>query len=90
MGTRARENAMHGTTTHQVVAKEVIRSEPSKDRVYCRYCGSDHVYRLYREGFLQEKIYPLFGFYPWRCKVCSAMMMLHRRRIRKRSKHSGE
>ncbi len=53
--------------------------------VICRFCGSDRVYRLYREGFLQTRIYPLLGFYPWRCKTCATSMMLHKRKKERRT-----
>ncbi|MGD0479672.1 MAG: hypothetical protein ABSA42_05840 [Terracidiphilus sp.] len=48
-------------------------------RVRCEECGSDEVYRLIRRGFFEEKIYPLFGFYPWRCKRCRVRLMLRKR-----------
>jgi DNA-directed RNA polymerase subunit RPC12/RpoP len=50
-----------------------------KDRVYCQKCGSGRVYRVEREGFMQERIYPLFGYYPWRCELCGVYMMLKKR-----------
>jgi predicted RNA-binding Zn-ribbon protein involved in translation (DUF1610 family) len=51
--------------------------------VFCQRCGSDRVYRVFREGFLQEKIYPLLGLYPWKCKKCGERIMLRKRRLRK-------
>jgi hypothetical protein len=35
--------------------------------------------RRARTGFLQTKIYPLFGFYPWECFSCRATKMLRSR-----------
>ncbi len=29
---------------------------------------------------MQEKVYPLLGFYPWKCKVCGEQMMFRKRR----------
>jgi hypothetical protein len=80
---------MHEASTQGTFGGELTRKAEPKKRLTCPRCMSDKVYRLYREGFLQKRIYSLFGFYPWRCKVCSAHMMLHRRRIAKR-KHPGE
>lgn len=80
---------MHDMSTQQVLAGKVAHPERSKDRVHCRYCGSDKVFRLYREGFLQERVFPLLGFYPWRCKICSANMLLHKRRFKKATRHAG-
>jgi hypothetical protein len=51
----------------------------ASERVLCDECGSDKVYRIFRKGFFQEKIYPLFGFYPWRCKRCGLHLMLRKR-----------
>jgi hypothetical protein len=50
-----------------------------RGEVMCRFCRSGRVYRIYREGFLQRRIYPLFGFYPWRCRTCKTSVMLHKR-----------
>jgi len=55
------------------------------DRVRCKHCGNARVFRLFRHGFLQSTIYPLFGYYPWKCKACKESMML-RSRKRSRSK----
>jgi DNA-directed RNA polymerase subunit RPC12/RpoP len=51
-----------------------------KERVRCRECGSDKVLRVSRSGFFQLKIYPLFGFFPWRCSRCGHYVLLHKRR----------
>ena len=50
-----------------------------KDRVYCQKCSSNRVYRVERKGFMQKKIYPLFGYFPWRCKSCGDQVMLRKR-----------
>ncbi len=48
-------------------------------QVHCDECGSDEVYRIFRKGFLEQRIYPLGGFFPWRCKGCGLRLMLRRR-----------
>ncbi|SPE26300.1 hypothetical protein SBA5_540058 [Candidatus Sulfotelmatomonas gaucii] len=60
--------------------------ENLRDEVMCRFCGSDRVFRIYREGFLQRRIYSFFGFYPWRCRTCKANVMLHKRRDEERTR----
>ncbi len=45
----------------------------------CDECSSDEVYRIFRRGYFQEKIYPLLGFYPWRCKRCGLRLMMRER-----------
>jgi DNA-directed RNA polymerase subunit RPC12/RpoP len=47
--------------------------------LHCDECGSDEVYRIFRRGYLQEKIYPLLGFYPWRCKRCGMRLITRER-----------
>jgi hypothetical protein len=64
-----------------VLAGELAGVTKARDQVYCKHCGSHQVFRIFREGYLQEKIYPLFGFYPWRCKACRTSMMLHKRKL---------
>ena len=47
--------------------------------IHCDECNSDEVYRIFRKGFFQERVYPLLGFYPWRCKRCGLRLMLRDR-----------
>lgn len=35
--------------------------------------------RRARIGFLQNRIFPLFGYYPWECLVCRKTRMLRMR-----------
>jgi hypothetical protein len=44
----------------------------------CRKCGSDALRREPRHGFLQHKIFPLFGLYPWECCMCRAVRLYHK------------
>jgi hypothetical protein len=34
---------------------------------------------MQRVGFLQTRILPLFGFYPWRCPECKTRFLLRSR-----------
>jgi len=70
---------MHEASTHPILAAGLTQKQVTSS-VVCRFCGSPQIYRLYREGFLQNRIYPFFGYYPWRCKDCSSPMMLRKRR----------
>ena len=67
-------------STHGVLAGELAGITKVKDRISCKQCGSNQVFRVFREGYLQEKIYPIFGFYPWKCKACGRGMMLRKRK----------
>jgi hypothetical protein len=51
--------------------------------VHCKLCGSV-LRRLKREGFMQQKVYPIFGYYPWECPVCRKPSMVKMRYMRKR------
>ncbi len=70
---------MHEAGTDGALARELAPQGKANERVACRFCGSEQLQRLVREGYLQEWVYPLFGFYPWRCKGCASNMMLRRR-----------
>jgi hypothetical protein len=63
----------------EVKAANLIEGNSADERVHCDGCGSDEVYRIFRKGFLEERIYPMGGFYPWRCKGCGLRLMLRRR-----------
>ena len=47
--------------------------------VYCKVCGSNRMRRVHRKGFLQLNLYPLLGYYPWRCSACGVRAMLRKR-----------
>ena len=49
----------------------------------CSRCGSE-MRRLMRESFLQRKVYPLFGYYPWECPICRQPILFKKRVSRKR------
>ena len=59
--------------------EEIDQQGKTREQVTCRVCRSDRVYRLNRKGILQTWVYPLFGFYPWRCKACASNMKLRQR-----------
>jgi DNA-directed RNA polymerase subunit RPC12/RpoP len=63
----------------RALAGGIVEVNSADERVHCDQCGSDEVYRIFRKGFFQQKIYPLLGFYPWRCKRCGLRLMLRRR-----------
>jgi hypothetical protein len=57
-----------------------------RGELMCPFCSSEQVYRIHREGFLQMRIYPLFGFYPWRCRTCKTNVMLRMRKDKERTR----
>ncbi len=38
--------------------------------VFCPSCGSGALRRNAREGFLENRVLNLFGYYPWECADC--------------------
>jgi hypothetical protein len=47
--------------------------------------------RVGRHGFLQQRIYPLLGLYPWQCAICGKHALLRRRgAVMRKSHRSGE
>jgi hypothetical protein len=43
--------------------------------------------RLGRVGFLQRKVFPLFGYYPWECPICRETVMHRGRGKRHKKEH---
>ena len=52
----------------------------------CPDCGSRDLRRMRRTGFLQNKIYPMFGYYPWECALCRHVNLFKARGQRVRRK----
>ena len=71
---------MHEASIRSALAGPLVEMTAVKQRVHCRKCGSDRVYRIERKGIIQETIYPLFGYYPWSCKICRDHVMLRKRK----------
>ena len=51
--------------------------------MHCKACGNP-LRRLARKGFLQLKVYPKFGYYPWECPICRNTIMIRKQYIRKK------
>jgi hypothetical protein len=76
----------------QLVVETVAEEKVEKNhRAVCPRCGIDYLRRMSRSGFLQRVIYPIFGYYPWRCRVCRGSYMIKKRGKvdRQRRTHSG-
>ena len=48
----------------------------------CPGCGENRLFRIQRKGFLQRRIYALFGYYPWKCRRCELLQLKRVRRER--------
>lgn len=63
-----------------------------QSRVQCPTCGDEHPHRLERKGFLEQKVFPLFGFYPWLCGSCRTSFLMrkrYRRKVRSQENAAG-
>lgn len=52
--------------------------------MHCTLCACKDMLRLRRTGFLETKLFPVFGFYPWKCPQCKAKQLLRSRGKRQR------
>lgn len=63
----------------------------SSNPVICPKCGTHHMRRLPREGFMQKKVWPLFGLFPWECPICRKLHLMRSRGKRVRGRrHTSE
>jgi DNA-directed RNA polymerase subunit RPC12/RpoP len=67
----------------EILAESISESRSVREQIVCQKCGSGKVQRVFRDGFLQQVVYPLFGFYPWRCTTCGSRTLRRKRRRRK-------
>ena len=72
---------MEHAATQEVLVPRLVESTGQQSQLHCKRCGSSRLFRVFRQGYLQEKIYPLLGFYPWRCRSCHGAMLLRKRKI---------
>lgn len=56
----------------------------------CSKCKTDGMYRIRREGFLHRRVYPLFGYYPWKCLQCEKIGMKKNRGEGKKALRESE
>jgi predicted nucleic-acid-binding Zn-ribbon protein len=72
------------------MASDVHRLPASATRrLRCPKCRSLSMRRISRTGFLQEKIFPMLGYYPWECVNCR-LEKLFRNRGPRKSSHSHQ
>jgi len=57
--------------------------------MHCVTCGCE-MRRLMRESFLQRRVYPHFGYYPWECPLCRELTLYKVRHLKKRRSDRAE
>jgi hypothetical protein len=45
----------------------------------CPKCLCNRMHRLRRTGFVELKVAPFFGYFPWRCSDCKIELFLRER-----------
>lgn len=65
--------------------ESVAEEKTAKGHVLeCPRCGGNDLKRVKRAGFVQERVYPIFGYYPWKCTKCLGNVLLKKRGQAKR------
>jgi hypothetical protein len=82
LSSRSEERTV-SNVNHTDAAEGFVDQTGTASGVICPECGSDHPRRLQRKGFLQTRIYPLFGYYPWVCGGCKTTFLMRKRHRRK-------
>ena len=78
----------HFQPIENIIGKVALIVPPCGVRLMvCASCESYRMRRIKREGFLRERLAPLFGYFPWRCSNCGAIQML---RSRGEQRHSRD
>jgi DNA-directed RNA polymerase subunit RPC12/RpoP len=63
----------------QVIEVKTVLNVDEGPGVQCPRCGSNFMKRKPRGGFLEGKVYAIFGYYPWRCTKCLGSFFLKKR-----------
>jgi len=70
------------------MSSDLDHSSPAElRRLFCPKCQQTSMRRIQRQGFLQTKVLPVFGYYPWECILCR-MVKFMKNRGPNRSGHS--
>ena len=57
--------------------------------MHCVKCGCE-MRRLMRESFMQRRVYPYFGYFPWECPLCRELTMYKVRHLKRRKSRRDE
>jgi DNA-directed RNA polymerase subunit RPC12/RpoP len=82
------ERILPAENSEQVVEPEAQKKTEHGHGPQCPRCGSDYLKRMRRRGFLQVRVYPVFGYYPWKCTTCLGSVMLKKRNVSRRHQHT--
>lgn len=54
-----------------------------REPITCPFCKIGTLRREAREGFLENKLFPLVGYFPWSCYACRKRKMVRDRGSKK-------
>jgi|HubBroStandDraft_1064217.scaffolds.fasta_scaffold546802_2 predicted RNA-binding Zn-ribbon protein involved in translation (DUF1610 family) len=74
-----------GTETVAGTATGFAGQAGATTKTRCPNCGDGRPRRMERKGFLQERLLPMLGYYPWVCGMCKSTFVM-RKRYRRKSK----
>jgi hypothetical protein len=74
-----------GTETVAGTATGFAKQAGAAAKIHCPNCGDGRPRRMERKGFLQERLLPMLGYYPWVCGTCKSTFVM-RKRYRRKSK----
>jgi transposase-like protein len=58
----------------------------STSEIVCPICQSKSALRINRNGFLQRRVFWMFGYYPWKCGTCGSTFLYRKRGHKHRSR----
>lgn len=56
----------------------------------CPKCNRPTMRRVQRVGFFEQRILPLFGYFPWECAMCRSRSHFHLRGLKRRRSEQPE
>ena len=63
----------------EVKARNIVEANSATSACIAMSAAATRSIASSARAFFSRKIYPLFGFYPWRCKKCGLRLMLRKR-----------
>lgn len=50
-----------------------------RTKLRCPHCRQPHLARIARRGFFRQRVWPIFGLYPWECAICRREFLMRKR-----------
>jgi hypothetical protein len=66
----------------------LVKAVQETSGVQCPICNNSDLHRMRRVGFLQRRVFSLFGYYPWECGACRKTHYFKQRNQKRRTSPS--